>query len=131
MLILFQAHSIVRFLVLAAGAIAVVFFAVGLLQKRPVTRAVRILGAVFLGLFDLQILLGVALVLSGRWYPALMGHVVTMVLAAAVAHVLLARNRKSASPGYRLPLIGVAVALVLIAGGLMAIHRGLFTVTAF
>lgn len=129
--LLFQLHSLLRFAVLIAGAIAVGFYLVALARKQPVTKAVRIFGSVFVGLLDLQILLGIAVVIAGRWYPALIGHIVMMVLAAAVAHVLLVKNRKSASPGYRLPLIGVAVALVLIAGGIMAIGRGLFAVTAF
>jgi hypothetical protein len=131
MQLLFQLHSLVRFAVLISGAIAVGFYLVALARKQPVTRAVRIFGAVFVGFLDLQILLGIAVALSGRWYPGVIGHVVMMALAAAVAHVLLAKNRKSATPGYRLPLIGVAVALVLIAGGILAIGRGLFTVTAF
>jgi hypothetical protein len=131
MQLLFQAHSLVRFAVLISGAIAVGFYLVALARKQPVTKAVRVFGSVFVGLLDLQILLGIGVVIAGRWYPALIGHVVMMVLAAAVAHVLLAKNRKRGTPGYRLPLIGVAVALVLIAGGIMAIGRGLFTVTAF
>jgi len=128
---LFPLHSVLRFLVLAAGLFAVVFFALGLLRKQPFTQATRVCGSVFVGLLDLQILIGVGVVLSGRWYPALIGHLVMMVAAAAVAHVLLVRNRKRATPGLTLPLIGVAVALVLIAGGILAIGRGLFTVTAF
>jgi hypothetical protein len=131
MALLFQLHSLIRFAVLISGAMAVGFYLVALARKQPVTKAVRIFGSVFVGFLDLQILLGIAVVIAGRWYPALIGHVVMMALAAAVAHVLLARNRKSGSPGYRLPLIGVAVALLLIAGGIMAIGRGLFTVTAF
>lgn len=131
MIFLFKLHSIVRFLVLASGAIAVIFYAVSLAQRRSVTRAVRIFGSIFVGFLDLQILIGIALALAGRWYPAVVGHVVMMVGAAAVAHVLLAKNRKRAAPGYRLPLLGVAVALILIVIGIFAIGRGIFTVTAF
>lgn len=131
MLVLFKLHSIVRFLVLASAALAILFYAVGVLRRAPVTKAVRIFGSVFVGLLDLQILIGIALVISGRWYPALVGHLVMMLIAAAVAHVLLARNRRKPSPGYTLPLVGVAIALVFIIGGILAIGRGIFTVTAF
>jgi vacuolar-type H+-ATPase subunit I/STV1 len=90
---------------------------------------VRILGAAFTGLLDLQIVLGIIMVAMGRYYPRLIGHIVMMVVAAAVTHVLLVVNRKRPNPGYVLPLIAVALALALIAGGLMAIGRGLLTHT--
>ncbi len=126
---LFHAHSGLRFLVLLAGVVAIAYFAYGLATKKPYTKAVRILGAIFVGLLDVQVLLGLAVVMS-RWYAALAGHVTMMVLAAVVAHVTTAKNRKSPNPGYKLPLIGVVIALVLIIGGIYAIPgRGLFTMT--
>ena len=47
--ILFHAHSGLRYLVLLAGVAALVYFAVGLATKRPVTKAVRILGPTRIG----------------------------------------------------------------------------------
>ena len=129
MIALFQAHSGVRFLVLLAGVVALAYFAFGLATRRPVGRAVRVFGSVFVGLLDLQILLGAALLISRSWYPALIGHLVMMVLAAIAAHVLLAINRRRARPGFALPLIGVGIALVLILGGIYAIRPNPFTVT--
>jgi hypothetical protein len=38
-------------------------------------------------------------------------------------------NRKRSVSGVQLPFIGVAVSLVCIFGGVMAISRGLFTMT--
>jgi vacuolar-type H+-ATPase subunit I/STV1 len=128
--ILFQAHSGLRYLVLLVGLVALVYFVSGLVTKRPVGKPVRILGSAFVGLLDLQILLGIIMVAMGRYYPRLIGHIVMMLVAAAVAHVLLVVNRKRPNPGYVLPLVAVAVALALIAGGLMAIGRGLLTHTA-
>lgn len=126
---LFQAHSGLRYLVLLVGLAALVYFLSGLLTKRPVDKGVRILGSTFVGLLDLQVLLGVIMVAMGRFYPQLIGHIVMMVLAAAETHVLLVLNRKRPNPGYLLPLIAVVVALALIAGGIMAIGRGLLTRT--
>jgi vacuolar-type H+-ATPase subunit I/STV1 len=128
--ILFQAHSGLRYLVLLVGLVALAYFVSGLVTKRPVGKPVRILGSSFVGLLDLQILLGIIMVAMGRYYPRLIGHIVMMLVAATVAHVLLVVNRKRPNPGYVLPLIAVAVALALIAGGLMAIGRGLLTHTA-
>jgi hypothetical protein len=127
--ILFQAHSGLRYLVLLVGVVALAYFVSGLATKRPVDKGVRILGSAFTGLLDLQVLLGIVMVAMGRYYPQLIGHIVMMVLAVALTHVLMVRNRKRAQPGYLLPLIAVAVSLALIAGGIMAIGRGILTHT--
>jgi len=86
-------------------------------------------GAIYSGLMDLQILLGLILVLMGRYYPQLIGHIVLMVLAAAVVHVLLVKNRKRAQPGYALPLVAVVVSLVLIVARILAIRPSIFFMT--
>jgi hypothetical protein len=124
--ILFHAHSGLRYLVLLSGLIALGWFAFGLATKRPVDRSVRILGSSFVGLLDTQVLLGVLLFITWPYYPALIGHIVMMVLAAGLAHALLVVNRRRPNPGYVLPLIAVAGALVLIIGGILAISRPIF-----
>jgi hypothetical protein len=126
---LFAAHSGLRYLVLLAGLVAAVYFAVGLAQKRPVTRAVRVMGAIFSGLMDLQVLLGLVLVAMGRYYPALIGHIVLMLLAVAVVHGTLVANRKRPQPGYALPLAGVVLGLALLAAGILAIRPSIFFMT--
>ncbi|HET9450811.1 MAG TPA: hypothetical protein VFO83_08020 [Aggregicoccus sp.] len=126
---LFAAHSGLRYLVLLAGLVAIVYFALGLLQKRPYARAVRTVGSIYAGLLDLQILLGLVLVAMGRYYPQLIGHFVLMFLATAVLHATLSVNRKRPQPGYKLPLIGAAVALVLVVAGVLAIRPSLFFMT--
>jgi hypothetical protein len=128
---LFQAHSGLRYLVLLVGLVALAYFVSGLATKRPVGKGVRILGSSFVGLLDLQVLLGLIMVAMGRFYPQLIGHLVMMLLATGVTHALLVINRKRPNPGYVLPLIAVLVALALIAGGIMAIGRGVFSHTAF
>ncbi|MBN1209883.1 MAG: hypothetical protein JXB05_33845 [Myxococcaceae bacterium] len=129
--ILFLAHSGLRYLVLLSGLVALAYFVSGLATKRPYGKGVRILGASFTGLLDLQILLGLFMVAMGRYYPQLIGHIVMMVLAAGVTHALLVINRKRPNPGYLLPLIAVVAALALVVGGIMAIGRGVFSHTAF
>jgi heme A synthase len=124
---LLSIHSYLRYLVLLVGVIAVAWFAFGLATKRPVDKSVRILGSSFAGLLDTQILLGIIAVAMGRYFPALIGHIVMMILAAGLAHALLVKNRKSPNPGYVLPLIAVGGALLLVAGGIFAIQRGLLS----
>lgn len=128
---LFHAHSGLRFLILLLGAVNVVALGVGLAQKTPFGKLHRILGAAFTGALHLQVVLGIAMVALGRYYPALIGHMVMMVLAAVSAQVALSTNRRRPSPTLSLPLAGIAAALFFIFGGVMAIGRGLFTVSAF
>lgn len=124
---LLHAHSGLRFLILLLGAANLVVLGVGLARKQPFGKLHRILGASFVGSMHLQVLLGVGLVAMGRWYPALMGHLVLMSLATVAAQVAMAVNRKRPVPGLQLPLLGVVGALLLIFGGVMSIGRGLFT----
>lgn len=126
MQILFYAHSGLRYLVLLVGLVALAYFVWGLATRRVPGRAVRSLGAAFSGLLDLQLLLGLLMLALGRYYPALIGHIVMMVLAVGVVHGLLVVNRRRATPGWVLPLVGVALGLVLIIGGIMAIGRSPF-----
>lgn len=129
MIALLHAHSGLRFLILLLGAVNLVVLGLGLARKQPFGKLHRILGASFAGSLHLQALIGVSLVAMGRWYPALIGHLVMMLLAAVAAQAAMTVNRKRPTPGLQLPLIGVVVALVCIFGGVMAIGRGLFTMT--
>lgn len=131
MLGLYHAHSGLRFLVLLLGVANLVVLGIGVARKEPFGKLHRVLGAAFAGSLHLQVLLGAAMVALGRYYPALIGHMVMMVLAAVVAQATSSVNRRRAEPALTLPLVGVVLALLFIAGGVMAIGRGLFTVTAF
>ncbi len=126
----FYAHSGLRYLVLLAGVLALAYFAFGLATKRPFDKSGRILGASFAGLLHTQVLLGILVLVTRFYYPALIGHMVMMVLAAVTAQVAMSKNRRSPKPGFVLPLAGVVLALVFIIGGIMAIGRGVFTTTA-
>ncbi|WP_338864390.1 hypothetical protein [Myxococcus stipitatus] len=128
--IFFNAHSGLRYLVLLAGVLAIAYFAFGLVTKRPFDKGGRILGASFAGLLHLQVLLGILVLVTRFYYPALIGHIVMMVAAAGVAQALISVNRRKAQPGYGLPLAGVGLAVLFIIGGIMAIGRGVFTSTA-
>lgn len=127
---LYHAHSGFRFLILLIGAINVVVLGIGLAQKKPFGRVHRVLGALFAGSLHLQVIMGIAMVAMGRYFPLLIGHMFMMVIAAVVAQVALSVNRRRPHPSLVLPLVGVLLALLCITGGLMAIGRGLFTIAA-
>lgn len=123
MTILFHAHSGLRYLVLLAAAVAVVAFLWGRLSRRPYGRSSRIVMAAFVGLVDLQVLLGAGLWLGGRRPAGILGHAGPMLLAAGVLHVASARaRRREESAGHGLPLAGTLVAVALIVGGILAIR---------
>lgn len=128
---LFHAHSGLRFLVLLAAVAALVVCGLGLMQKKPFTKVARILCSSFVGLLHLQVLIGLAMVFMGTWYPRLIGHLAMMLTATVLAQVLLTVNKRSATPGYRLPLLAVGGALLLIIGGILAIGRHPLVPTPF
>jgi phosphoglycerol transferase MdoB-like AlkP superfamily enzyme len=129
--VLYAAHSGLRYLVVLAGLLALVVFLLGQVQKQPFGRFPRVLGTAYAGLVHLQVTLGLTMAALGRWYPALIGHLAMMLLAAVGLQVALSMNKKRPSPGFLLPLVAVAVSLALIAGGVMAIGRGLFQMVPF
>ncbi len=124
---IFMAHSGLRYLVLLAGVVAVAYFAYAIASNRGNPRTSRVLGSIFTGVLDTQILLGLILIALGLYYPALLGHLFMMLFAAAASHVAMAMAKSSPDAGRanRLRLAGVVVALLLIAGGVMSIGRGL------
>ena len=122
---LYHAHSGIRYLVLLLAIVAVAMFLHGYLTRRSPGKADRITMAAFTGVLDLQILLGIGLIAAGIFYGALMGHLMMMILAAVSAHAagVMARKATDSRRAHAIRLVGVALALVLIVGGVMAIGR--------
>ena len=118
---LFAAHSGTRYLVLLVGLIAIVWFVWGLGTNRPFSRPAPAMFAVFVGLLDLQALMGIVLLIGGQRPPEIWGHVACMVLALVLAHSMKKASRDSTA--YARPLLGVAGSLALIVVGILAIGR--------
>ena len=125
---LFYAHSGLRFLVLLAALIAIAVLLWGWSARRPFAGQSRAVTAVFTGVLDLQVTLGILLVLFRPWYGALIGHLVMMIAAAFAAHGITVYGRKQEDPrrAHMISLIGVALALLLIIGGIMSIRSSPF-----
>ncbi|HSJ09517.1 MAG TPA: hypothetical protein VK928_06365 [Longimicrobiales bacterium] len=120
---IFMAHSGLRYLVLLAAVVAIVTAAMGLRAAGPSSKAERVAGAVFAGVLDLQVLLGIVLLTMWPFYAQLIGHITMMVAAAAAVHMgsVVARRREAQASKYR--LIGYVAGLVAIIGGILAIQR--------
>ncbi|MDE2804260.1 MAG: hypothetical protein OXN18_03835 [Gemmatimonadota bacterium] len=128
---LFAAHSGLRYLVLVAGLFVVLYALVGFFGKREYSTAMARLATVFTGLMHLQVLTGVATLLSRPFYTQMIGHFFLMLLAAAVAQFTtsVTKRRPPEQRSYGPHLVGGLVALALVAAGTMAIGRGVLQST--
>jgi heme A synthase len=124
---LFHAHSGLRYLVLLAALGALIVLGYSLATGRA-SRAARVVPMLFTGLLDLQITLGIVLVMGGLMPDAVVGHLALMLLAATVVHgsAIMAKRAADDRRELVIRLAGVALTVVLIVGGILAIGRGVF-----
>jgi low temperature requirement protein LtrA len=122
---LLSAHSGVRYLVLLLGLAVIGYAAYGLIAKRPYDQRMRILAAAFTGTLDLQVVLGLAYLFTSQFYPQLAGHLVMMVLAVAITHIVgvVQRKRAPEQRTYGPHVVATVVVLAIIAFGIMSIGR--------
>lgn len=123
---LLMAHSGFRYLVLLTGIAVVLYAAYGVATKRPYDKQMRILSAAFTGTIDLTVLLGFANLFFGiGFYPQLGGHIVMMLLAAILAHVIhgVMKRRPEEQKTFAPHAVGAIVVLVCVVGGILAIGR--------
>jgi hypothetical protein len=122
---LYYAHSGLRYLVLLAALAALIALGYSVATGRA-TRVARNVSSTFAGLLDLQILLGIALLMGGIFPDAVTGHLILMVFAAVVTHGAFLTGQQLTTDRRELSvrLGGIIVALALIVVGIMAIGQG-------
>ena len=120
-----NAHSGLRYLILLAGVLTVLYAAYGVASGRAYDKTMRILASSFAGTIHLQLLLGFGLLFSGLFQPSVTGHLFMMLLGAACAQIPVSvmRRRPEEQKSYMPHGIGALVALALIAGGILSIGR--------
>lgn len=128
---LFAAHSGLRYLVLLAGLLVVLRALAGILGKHEYSTAMARLAAAFTGLLHLQALTGVAVLFTRPFHTAVIGHLLLMFAAAAAAHLASSavKRRPREEKSYGPHLAGAALALALVAAGVIAIGRGVLQST--
>ena len=127
MAFLLKFHGEMRWLVVLVGAIAAIRFATGWLRGADFKKLDRILMLVFTILLDVNLLLGLALLLSlpGGWIPLRLEHATTMLLALAAVHSsAIWRKSDDSAKKFRNDLIVVLAALALVAVGVIRLRGG-------
>lgn len=122
---LLQAHSGLRYLVLLTGLLLIAYAAYGAVTGKEYDKRMRVLSAVFVGTLDLTVLFGFINLFTGMFYPQLGGHIVMMILAAVVAHVVHAvmKRRPVEQKTFVPHLVGTLVVLTMVVLGILAIGR--------
>ncbi|MDH3205900.1 MAG: hypothetical protein OEO79_04770 [Gemmatimonadota bacterium] len=123
---LLEAHSGSRYLVLLLAVLVIGYAVFGMATKRPYDKTMRILATSFTGALDLTVLIGLAHLLTSRgFYPQLAGHIVMMVLAVAVAHMVsvVVRRRPLEQRTYAPHLVSALVVLALVSFGILSIGK--------
>ena len=113
-------HSLVRFLILIAAVVGIVKALISLAQKRAADSLDQTAASAFLGLYDLQVLLGILIILLGGLTQAI--HPIVMFIGVLLAHGLQSMTKRAEGPTmpvyrlgfYILPLLVILVGLASI-----------------
>lgn len=131
---LYNFHSGWRFLVIAMTVIVFAFFLYAYFSKATSYKQERIFLAAWAGIVDIQVTLGIILVvlylLDDLFYNQLIGHVVMGFIIAIAAHVPTLYKRFNGDPSDQVRrIMGIVlpvVAFLFVFISLAAIERGLF-----
>ncbi len=119
---LLDLHSWFRYLVLLSGLAVIGYAVYGLAGHRPFDKTMSVLGSVFRTLMDMTAILGVAVLFTGRFPAGLGGHILIMLAAVAISHVVPAvmRRRPPSKRTYPPYIVATVAVLVLVALGTLA-----------
>ena len=112
-------HSIVRWLVVLVAVIAVVRYALVMAGRAQPSGMDRGLSSGYTGLLDLNVLLGLILIIGLGFTTQAIEHAVTNLIGVAVAHIFAQRAKKieAATLKARTNLLGVVISLAIIIVG--------------
>ncbi len=121
--LLLTIHSVLRWLIVALGAAALLKFLIGWFGKTPFQPLDRGLMSGYAGSVDLNVTLGIVLLLwlglsTGSWPAYRLEHALTMVVAAGVLHGSGRWRRNSPeSDRFRNSFLIVLITLLIIVAG--------------
>jgi threonine/homoserine/homoserine lactone efflux protein len=115
-------HSINRWLIVLIGVIAAIKFLVGWLRNSTYQPIDRRLMSAYTGLLDLQLLLGIILLIGGGFEQ--FEHAVTMIIAVVLAHLSRIWRDKPDSIKFRNNFIAITLGVLLIFAGVSLLPKG-------
>jgi hypothetical protein len=121
MMALYHAHSGIRYLVLTIAVVALIYYAYGLITKRPFDKTARIMGIVFNSTLDINVLVGIILLIVKGYFSYQLMHIIFMFAALIAAHVLTVVNKKQEKPTHQIAIFAIAIPLAFIVLGINAI----------
>lgn len=129
--IAYAAHSGLRYLVLLLGTLTLLWAALRWIQKAPYRGESRALLKGYAWALRIQFLLGLILLFTRDFYPALFGHIAVMFLAIGASEATLkgVPRKETDAAKHGRQLAGVGISLLLILLGIMAIGRGVLQST--
>ncbi len=116
-------HSIVRWVVVIVAVVAVVRYALVMTGRAPGSGMDRGLMSGYTGLLDLNVLLGLILIIGRGFTAPRLEHAVTNIIGVAVAHILAQRAKRidDAKLKARTNLLGVVISIAIIVVGVALI----------
>lgn len=127
--ILLYSHSGLRWLIVLAGVAALILFGNGWLTKKYFPKPERILAAMYSGLLDAQVLLGLIFLVytgvNGAGFPRFrLEHMTMLIIAAVVAHLPRKWRNAAADIYHRNTFLSILASLVLIYVGVALLPGG-------
>jgi hypothetical protein len=118
-------HGLVRWVIVLIGLVSFVRSLLVLTGRAQSSSMDRGLMSGFTGLMDLNVLLGLIVIVGlGEWEPQQIEHAVTNVIAVVVAHLFAQRAKKieDAKLKARMNALGVLISLLIIVLGVSFIN---------
>lgn len=121
-------HRFLPVLILLTGLATIGYAVVGTAKKRPHDKTMKNLAIGFRTSMDVTLLSGLALVMTGfGFYPDLGVHVILMILATVVSHIVPAVQRRRPQAERTLMPYAVAtlIAMALVTMGIVSVAKGM------
>jgi uncharacterized membrane protein YphA (DoxX/SURF4 family) len=119
-------HSINRWIIIVVAVIALIKFLIGWLRSSPYQPADRGLMAAYTGLLDLQLLLGLILLMGLGLERFRIEHAITMLVAIILAHLSRAWRDKEDKVRFRNNFLAILVGILFIIAGVTVLPQGWF-----
>ena len=117
-------HSINRWLILVIAVVALIKFLIGWLRSSSYQPVDRGLMAGYTGLLDLQLLLGIVLLIGLGLERFRIEHAVTMLIAIILAHLSMLWRDKADKVKFRNNFLAILIGMLLIIAGVTVLPQG-------